>query len=193
MAESRPVRDATVGDAAALYQPYVRDTVVSFELEPPTPAQMAGRIEAALARHAWVVLEDGGRVVGYAYGSAFNPRAAYDWSTSVSVYTEPGRRRTGAGRALYTALLDRLAARGYRTALAGVALPNEASVGLHTAMGFEPVGTYRRVGWKLGRWHDVTWFQRPLGDGPGEDDRPPAPPGRTVDTTGSPGDTRTSN
>ena len=196
MVESWPVRDATVGDAAAcaeIYAAYVRDTVVSFELEPPTSAQMAGRIEAALARHAWVVLEDGGRVVGYAYGSAFNPRAAYDWSTSVSVYTESGRRRTGAGRALYTALLDRLAARGYRTALAGVALPNEASVGLHTAMGFQPVGTYRRVGWKLGRWHDVTWFQRPLGGGPADDDAPPARPGGGVDTAASPGDTRTSN
>ena len=74
------------------------------------------------------------------------------------------------------ALFDRLAARGYRMALAGIALPNDASVGLHTAMGFEPVGTYRRVGWKLGRWHDVTWFQRPLGSGPGDDGEPPAPP-----------------
>jgi L-amino acid N-acyltransferase YncA len=180
VAESRLVRDATVEDAAAcagIYAPYVRDTVVSFELEPPTADEMAARIEAALARHAWVVLEDGGRVVGYAYGTTFNPRAAYDWSTSVSVYTGTGRRRTGAGRALYTALLDRLAVRGFRTALAGVALPNDASVGLHTAMGFEPVGTYRRVGWKLGRWHDVTWFQRPLGSGPVDDGPPPAPPG----------------
>ena len=122
VAESRLVRDATVEDAAAcarIYEPYVRDSAVSFELEPPTAAEVAGRIAAALARHAWVVLEDGGRVVGYAYGGPFNPRAAYDWSTSVSVYTETGRRRTGAGRALYTALLDRLAARGFRTALAG--------------------------------------------------------------------------
>jgi phosphinothricin acetyltransferase len=196
VAESRLVRDATVEDAAAcagIYAPYVRDTVISFELEPPTVAQMAARIEGGLARHAWLVLEDDGRVVGYAYGSTFNARAAYDWSTSVSVYTEPGRRRSGAGRALYAALFDRLAARGYLTALAGVALPNEASVGLHTAMGFEPVGTYRRVGWKLGRWHDVTWFQRPLGDGPADDGVPPAPPGAHVDTTASPGDTRTSN
>jgi L-amino acid N-acyltransferase YncA len=176
--ESRLVRGATVEDAAAcaaLYAPYVRDTVVSFELAPPTAGEMAARIEAALARHAWVVLEDGGHLVGYAYGTTFNPRAAYDWSTSVSVYTGTARR-TGAGRALYAALLERLAARGFRTALAGVALPNDASVGLHTAMGFEPVGTYRRVGWKLGRWHDVTWFQRPLGDGPGDDGAPPAPP-----------------
>ena len=163
--ESRLVRDATVEDAAAcarIYEPYVRDTPVSLALEPPTAAEVAGRIAAALTRHAWVVLEDDGRVVGYAYGTTFNPRAAYDWSTSVSVYTETGRRRTGAGRALYTAL-------------AGVALPNDASVGLHTAMGFEPVGTYRRVGLKLGRWHDVARFQRPLGAGPSDDGTPPAP------------------
>ncbi|ADB74907.1 GNAT family N-acetyltransferase [Geodermatophilus obscurus] len=188
------VRDATGDDAAAcarIYEPYVRDTVVSFELEPPTAAEVAGRIAAALARHAWLVLEDDGRVVGYAYGSTFNARAAYDWTTSVSVYTEPGRRRTGAGRALYTALLDRLAARGYRTALAGIALPNDASVGLHTAMGFELVGTYRRVGWKLGRWNDVARYQRPLGEP--TDDAPPERPGGTVDTAVGEGDTRTSN
>ena len=188
------VRDATVDDAAAcarIYEPYVRDTVVSFELEPPTAAEVAARLAAAHARHARLVLEDDGRVVGYAYGSTFNARAAYDWTTSVSVYIEPGRRRTGAGRALYTALLDRLAARGYRTALAGIALPNDASVGLHTAMGFELVGTYRRVGWKLGRWHDVARYQRPLGDP--TDDPPPERPGGTVDTAACERDTRTSN
>lgn len=194
VAQGRLVRDATTDDAARcgeIYAPYVRDTAISFELEPPTTAEMAGRIETALVRHAWLVLEEAGRVVGYAYGTAFNARAAYDWTTSVSVYTEPGRRRTGAGRALYTALLDRLAARGHRTALAGIALPNDASVGLHTAMGFELVGTYRRVGWKLGRWHDVARYQRPLGDP--TDDAPPERPRGTVDRAARAGDTRTSN
>src|SRR5437764_7557184 len=100
-------------------------------------------------------------------------RPAYRWSCAVSVYLEAGRRRTGAGRALYEALFERLAARGLRTALAGVALPNDASVGLHRAVGFEPAGTYRAVGWKDDRWHDVAWFQRPLGSG-GADD-PPSP------------------
>ncbi|WNV73714.1 GNAT family N-acetyltransferase [Geodermatophilus sp. DSM 44513] len=179
MGTGRLVRDATIGDAARcaeVYAPYVRDTVISFELEPPTAAEVAGRIEAALATHAWLVVEDAGRVVGYAYGSTFNARGGYRWSTSVSVYTEPGLQRTGAGRALYTALFQRLAARGYRTALAGVALPNAASAGLHLAMGFEPVGTYRRVAWKLGRWHDVTWYQRPLGDHADDEGGPPALP-----------------
>ena len=159
------LRDATAADAeacAAIYAPYVTDTAITFENEPPTPAQMAERIAIALRTHAWVVLEDHGRVVGYAYGSAFKSRPAYRWACEVSVYLETGRRRTGGGRALYTALLERLARRGFRTAVAGTTLPNEASVGLHRAMGFEPVGTYQRIGWKHGAWHDVTWTQRAI-------------------------------
>jgi phosphinothricin acetyltransferase len=168
------VRDASERDAtrcAEIYAPYVRATAISFELEPPSAPEMAGRIAAAQQQHAWLVLEDAGDVVGYAYGGPFMARAAYRWSTSVSVYLQQGRRRTGAGRALYEALFDRLAGRGFRMALAGITLPNEASVGLHRAVGFEPVGTYRRVGWKFGSWHDVAWCQRPLGD---DDGTPPA-------------------
>jgi phosphinothricin acetyltransferase len=168
------IRDADAADAgqcAAIYAPYVRDTAVSFESEPPSGAEMAGRIAEAQRAHAWLVLETDGEVVGYAYGGPFMSRAAYRWTTAVSVYMDGQRHRSGGGRALYEALFDRLAARGHRTALAGIALPNEASVGLHRALGFEIAGTYRRVGWKLGRWHDVAWYQRPLVD----DDGPPAP------------------
>jgi L-amino acid N-acyltransferase YncA len=170
------IRDATGRDGqacAAIYAPYVTDSAVSFELEPPGAAEMARRIAAAADRHAWLVLEDGGRVVGYAYGQAFRERAAYRWACETSIYLEAGRHRTGGGRALYGALLDRLAERGYRRALAGMTLPNEASVGLHRALGFEPVGVYRRVGWKHGAWHDVAWMQRALGT----DEGPPAEPG----------------
>lgn len=113
------------------------------------------------------MLSDSGRVVGYAYGAPYKARAAYRWSCEVSVYVEIGRRRTGAGRALYEALFERLERRGHRMAIAGMTLPNEASVGLHRAMGFEPVGTYRRIGWKHGAWHDVAWAQRPIGPGTG--------------------------
>ena len=167
------VRDASENDApacAAIYAPYVRETAVSFEEEPPTSAQMAERIEAASRMHAWLVLEDEGRVVGYAYGGPHQKRAAYRFSCEVSVYVEQGRRRTGSGRALYEALFERLAARGYLMAVAGMTLPNEASAGLHRAMGFEPVGVYRRIGWKFGAWHDVAWMQRALGV---EHDAPP--------------------
>ncbi|MBV9823062.1 MAG: N-acetyltransferase [Actinobacteria bacterium] len=173
----RVVRDATPADAAAcaaIYAPYVTGTAVSFETEPPTPAELGRRIEAALATYAWLVLADAGHVVGYAYGSPFNPRPAYRWSVQVSVYLAPEQRRTGGGRALYEALLARLADRGFRTALAGMTLPNDASAGLHRALGFTPVGTYRGVGFKHGRWHDVAWVQRPLGEYP--DDGVPAEP-----------------
>ena len=168
------VREATTADAAAcaaIYAPYVLDTAITFELVPPTAAQMADRIAASLRTHAWYVLQDGG-VVGYAYGSPYKAREAYRWSAEVSVYLERGRRRTGAGRLLYQTLFAALAARGYRTAVAGMTLPNDASVGLHKALGFEPVGVYRGIGWKLGAWHDVAWAQRPLA--PGVD--PPADP-----------------
>ncbi len=165
-----PVRDATRDDAAAcaaIYAPYVTDTAVTFEYDPPSTAEMAERIAAAQRAHAWVVLEEG-RVVGYAYAGPFKERAAYRWSCEVSVYLEPGRRRSGSGRLLYEALFARLAERGFRTLVAVMTLPNDASEGLHRALGFEPVGTLRRVGWKHGQWRDVAWAQRSIGpdDGP---------------------------
>ena len=168
MTMTRIVRDATEADAAAcaaIYAPYVRDTAITFETEPPDAAEFARRIAAATARHAWLVLEDDGRVTGYAYGGPFKERAAYRYACEVSVYLERGLRRSGGGRALYSALLARLAERGFRTAAAGMTQPNEASAGLHRALGFVTVGTFRRVGWKHGRWHDVAWVQRDLGVG----------------------------
>ncbi|MBP2327590.1 phosphinothricin acetyltransferase [Kibdelosporangium banguiense] len=166
------VRDASELDAeacAAIYAPYVTDTAITFEYEPPTVAEMAQRIASALSTHAWLALEDdNGRVIGYAYGGPFKAREAYRWSCEVSVYLELGVRRKGGGRALYEVLFERLTERGYRMAAAGMTLPNDASEGLHRAMGFEPVGTYRRIGWKNGAWRDVAWVQRELvaGDDP---------------------------
>jgi L-amino acid N-acyltransferase YncA len=169
------IRDATAHDAeacAAIYAPYVTDTAITFETEPPSPAEMGERIGTAARTHAWLVLERGGHVVGYTYGGPFQSRPAYRWSCLVSIFVEVGRRRTGSGRALYDALFERLTHRGYRMAVAGITLPNEASVGLHRAMGFEPVGTNRRIGWKHDAWHDVAWLQREIA--PGQD--PPAEP-----------------
>jgi L-amino acid N-acyltransferase YncA len=170
------IRDASEpGDAAAcvaIYAPYVRETAITFEWDPPSVDEMAARIEASRRTHAWLVAEEDGHVFGYAYGGPFKARAAYRWSCEVSVYLEQGRRRTGAGRALYEELFTRLIARGYLTAAAGITLPNDASEGLHKALGFEPVGTYRRIGWKHDTWHDVAWSQRHLADPPTP---PPAP------------------
>ncbi|TNC38833.1 GNAT family N-acetyltransferase [Mumia zhuanghuii] len=165
------IRDATSDDAAtcaAIYAPYVRDTAITFETEPPSPATMAARIETAQQRHAWLVLSEDGAVNGYAYGTEFKSRPAYAWSCEVSVYLARDHQpRSGAGRALYEALLPRLADLGFRTLLAGITLPNAASLGLHSALGFQPVGTLRRIGWKHDAWHDVAWMQRSIGDDSG--------------------------
>jgi len=122
---------------------------------------MARRIDEYGKSHSWLAAELGGVVAGYAYGSPHRARAAYASSCDVAVYVDPACIRQGVGRKLYTALTVRLREQ-YHAAFAGIALPNEASVGLHEAMGFTPVGIYREVGWKMGAWRDVGWWQRLL-------------------------------
>lgn len=158
----RPAGAADAAACAAIYAPFVTDSWVSFELEPPDAAAVAERMARYGASHAWLVAEIDSTVAGYAYGSPHRDRAAYSSSCDVAVYVEPAHARKGIGRALYAELLWLLAARGYHAAFAGIALPNDASVGLHEAMGFAPVGIYREVGWKLGGWRDVGWWQRLL-------------------------------
>jgi len=154
------LRLATPDDGAAVaavYAPFVRETAVSFEADPPDAAQMAARIAATLPQHPWLVYEDGGRVLGYAYAGPHRTRAAYVWSVEPSVYLAGEARGRGVGRALYTALFEILRAQGYANAYAGVTLPNPASLGLHRAFGFETLGVFRRIGFKRGAWHDVWW------------------------------------
>jgi L-amino acid N-acyltransferase YncA len=140
----------------------VTDNWISFELGPPTADEMARRIADYGASHGWVVAEVDGAVAGYAYGSPHRTRAAYASSCDVAVYIDPAHGRQGIGRALYGELLPALAGKDFHAAFAGIALPNDASIGLHEAMGFTPVGIYREVGWKLGGWRDVGWWQRLL-------------------------------
>lgn len=164
------VRDATTEDAEAcarLYEPFARRTVASFEESPPTAAEMAERIARSRKAHAWVVAEDSGTLLGYAYGGTHRPRSAYRWTTEVSAYVAAPAQGRGVGRALYTHLLRVLEERDYRLAVACVALPNEPSIGLHESLGFQQVGRFSGIGWKFGRWHDVLWFQRALGPGTG--------------------------
>ncbi|MEP7027927.1 MAG: arsinothricin resistance N-acetyltransferase ArsN1 family B [Candidatus Eisenbacteria bacterium] len=166
------IRPAELLDAAAIatiYEPAVTGRATSFELVPPGADEMAQRMQQGHPAHPWLVVEGDGAVIGYAYASRHRDRAAYAWSVDVSAYVRDGVHRAGIGRGLYTALLAILTLQGYRRAHAGVTLPNEASVGLHEAMGFRPVGVYESVGYKFGRWHDVAWFARslaPLGDAP---------------------------
>ncbi len=176
-------RLATPGDAEqvrAVYAPYC-DTPISFEAGPPTVEDIAGRLVKVTHQYPWLLCEEGGEVLGYAYATQHRERAAYRWSVDTSVYVRQGRQRRGIGRALYSSLLAMLPLQGYVNAYAGVTLPNPASVGLHQAMGFEPVGVYRQVGFKYGAWHDVAWFQRLLQARP-EEPSPPKPLGGVCDT-----------
>jgi len=168
----RPAVPADAAAVAAIYRPVVQHTAISFETEPPDAAEMLARIDkTAHARLPWLVAEDAaGAVCGYAYAGRHRERAAYRWSVDTTIYVAEGRRGQGVGRALYGVLLPLLGELGYFQAFAGVALPNEGSVGLHEAMGFEAIGIYRHVGYKHGAWRDVGWWQkrlRPL-DAPGE-------------------------
>lgn len=161
------IRLATLDDAPGLleiYAPYCLETPISFETEAPSLEEMQGRVAKTLEGHPWLVCQEGGWIAGYAYASRHNERAAYVWSVSVSVYVRRGRQGEGIGRALYATLFDLLRLQGFKTTLAGITLPNAASERLHRAMGFEPVGIYRNIGYKCGRWHDVVWLQMPLGD-----------------------------
>jgi phosphinothricin acetyltransferase len=158
----RPATDADAAACAEIYRPYVLDTVITFETEPPTVPEMATRIAEAGACYEWLVCEVDGQVVGYAYAHQFNPRAAYQWSAETSIYMARHSLRLGGGRMLYAELLSRLARRGFRRAFAGIAQPNQASIAFHESFGFRPVGQYQRVGWKLGAWHDVQWWQLDL-------------------------------
>ena len=171
-AEIRPADVQDAGDIADVYRAYVTDTVTSFETVAPDAAELARRMLSEPRLPWFVACRDGG-IVGYAYAGAHRARAAYRWSVDCSVYLADGERGAGTGRALYERLLPAVRDLGYVTAFAGIALPNPASVGLHTAVGFTPVGVYRAAGFKAGRWHDVGWWQRPLRE-------PPPVPGEPV-------------
>ncbi len=164
-ADTLKIRIAVEGDGAALaaiYAPIVAQTAISFEAAEPTAEVMAERVRATLGTHPFLVAECAGAVVGYAYASAHNARAAYQWSTNLTVYVAAEARARGVGRRLYGVLIPILEAQGFHAAFAGIALPNAPSVALHEAVGFVPLGVYREVGFKLGRWHDVGWWRRSL-------------------------------
>ena len=180
------IRLASPGDAAAvaaIYAPYCESTSVSFETAAPTQTDIAGRIAAVGRELPWLVLDAGGEVGGYAYASRHRERAAYRWAVDTAVYVAPAFQRQGVARALYATLFELLARQGYFRACAGIALPNEASVRLHEALGFTLVGTYRRIGFKLGSWHDVSWFEADIQP----DVADPAPPTPIVNLTPFPG------
>ena len=166
MTDLASLRLATADDAAGIleiYAPVVRDTAISFEIEPPSIAEMRERITSTLQMYPWLVAEREGRVAGYAYASAHRDRKAYQWSVDVSCYVRTGSRGQGIGKWLYRALFAILERQGFHAAFAGIALPNAASEALHASVGFTRVGVYREVGYKSGAWRDTAWYQRTLG------------------------------
>jgi L-amino acid N-acyltransferase YncA len=159
----RRVRPADAAAIAAIYAPIVERSIISFEENPPTAADIRDRIEAAGETWPWLVAaaEDG--VLGYVYASEHRKRAAYRWSVDVTAYVREDARGRGIGGDLYRVLFRVLELQGFHRAFAGITLPNDASVALHRSVGFEPVGVYREVGFKLGAWRDVSWWQRSIG------------------------------
>jgi L-amino acid N-acyltransferase YncA len=169
------IRDAVASDATqilAIYAPFVTDTAVSFEFEPPDEDEICRRIAEVQTKYPWLVWDNDGRVLGYAYASSHRARLAYQWSVEVSVYVHGDALRSGIAKKLYEELFERLRRHGYYNAFAGITLPNPASVGFHEAMGFQPVGIYPKIGYKQGEWHDVGWWSLRLRD----DESEPAPP-----------------
>ena len=156
------LRVATPQDAAAcaaIYAPYVTGTVITFETELPKAADFADRIGKVGAQYPWLIAADGDTVFGYAYAGPHNPRPAYRWSVDVAIYLASTAHRRGIGRRLYQALLALLLRQGYYNAYGRITVPNDASIGLHEALGFERVGYLRRAGYKLGGWYDVGFWE----------------------------------
>lgn len=167
-------RDADA--VAAIYRPAVESSIASFEETPPDTAEMARRMRLILARTPWLVTEDQGSVVGYAYAGHHRERPGYRWSVDISVYVAAAQHGRGIGRALYDELLRLLRRQGFVNAYAGIALPNPASVALHESIGMRRVALYERVGWKFGAWHDVAWYGMRLAEPVGQPSDPVALP-----------------
>jgi L-amino acid N-acyltransferase YncA len=156
------IRLATPEDAEgilAIYGPFCELSPVSFEIIAPSFKKMRARIEKIGAQYPWLICEIDGEVAGYVYASQHRERAAYRWNVDVAAYVAANHRRRRVAQALYATLFSILRGQGYFKAFAGITLPNEASVGLHESMGFKPIAVYRAVGYKLGRWLDVGWWQ----------------------------------
>ena len=164
MTRVRIAMEADADAIAAIYSPYVLETPISFEETPPTADEVARRLSSTLQTFPYLVFVDRGQVLGYANGSVHRTKPAYRWSVETTVYVARHAHRKGIGRALYAELLDLLRRQGFHSAFAGIVLPNEGSVRLHEGMGFSHLGIFPEIGFKLGRWHDLGWWHRPLAE-----------------------------
>lgn len=168
----RPVRRDDAAAIAGIYAHYVRDSVITFELDPPDAGEIAARIDAILPLYPFLVAQQAGSVLGYAYAGRLYERAAYRWTAETTVYVAQNRHRRGIGQLLYDALIAALTAQGFQSVVGKITLPNLASVALHERLGFRQAGLLAQVGHKQGAWHDVGIYQLQLGSRP---DRPEEP------------------
>lgn len=158
----RPCKESDAARICEIYNRFVRETVVTFEEQPVTPADIAGRIRKVIRTLPWLVCEERGTVAGYAYAAPWHARSAYRYSVESTIYLMPESCGRGLGTRLYSTLLEALEARGIHCVIGGIALPNPASVALHEKVGFAKVGHLHEVGFKLGRWVDVGYWERVL-------------------------------
>ncbi|MCO6436387.1 MAG: N-acetyltransferase [Phycisphaerae bacterium] len=161
------IRLATGDDAEdmlGIYAPIVINTHTSFELEPPAVQEFCRRIGEVMRTYPWLVAERNGEIIAYAYATTFRSRPAYRWCAESALYVRPDCHRQGIGRRIYASLFDLLHTQGFQRVVAGIALPNDASVALHESLGFRFVGAFERVGFKLGRWINVGMWQLSLGE-----------------------------
>ncbi|MCW3122600.1 MAG: phosphinothricin acetyltransferase [Flavipsychrobacter sp.] len=148
----------------AIYRPYVENTIISFEYEAPTLEEWHQRIAANTAGYPWLVCEVDGVIAGYAYGSTHRYRTAYSWSVESTVYVSEQFHRQGIARVLYETLLALLRIQGYMNVYAGIGMPNVKSESFHRALGFYDIGTFKKIGYKFGAWHDTLWLQLHLAE-----------------------------
>ncbi len=168
------IRIAGEADAAALaaiYAPYVTNTAITFEYEPPTAEEFACRIRRTLERYPYFVAEENGVIAGYTYVSPFRARAAYDWSVETSIYIREGCKGKGLGKSLYFALESMLQRQNVVNLNACIVYPHPESVAFHERMGYTLTAHIHQCGYKLGKWHDIVWMEKMLG----AHDTPPRP------------------
>ncbi len=168
------IRSAKPEDAPALlaiYAPYVQDTAITFEYDAPSEAEFARRISETIRKYPYLVLEDGGEALGYAYASTFKARAAYGWAVETTIYLRRDAQGKGYGRALYTALEEELKRRHFLNAYACITWADRedeyvthASPRFHERMGYRLCGTFQKCGYKFGRWYDMIWMEKHLGE-----------------------------
>ena len=159
------IRLAKPLDAAALlaiYAPYVENTAITFEYDVPTVEDFANRIEKTLEKYPYLVAEENGALLGYAYASTYYARAAYDWAVELSVYVSQDARGKGVGSKLYDKLEDMLDQMGYIHFLACISLPNQDSLAFHAKRGYQQVAHLPKIGYKFENWHDIVWLQKSL-------------------------------